>query len=359
MPKITTYNPQLKSLLDNKEADWGTPEENQKGMILYGIEPLDKALYGMNGKDGELIVVKGQQKRRKTTFVMNVIANLYLAPIPENKPVTVIDMLESGMGPERWRDQFLSLVASKILINKYKHLPNSICPVCGGKCRELKLNPEFLRYQGRTKLQRDVIEEADAIMTPWPILVFGPNPKQGNTRDLHESVLGTKVPGDSWHVRYGQEHGLEEKDLKTMSRWDFLIDQFGAKIFVVDHVQQYEFDNDYGDYEKQLKAVGAISTKVAQAHTISFLISQVSLTSVRDARQRQGRITEAGGTKASAEANVIFSTQYSQTEPGSMWVVLDESRRAASFSVRTGLEETSGAFYGQTEVKYERVFLSD
>lgn len=353
------YNPTLGSLLDKKEEDWGNPEDNQRGMILYGIESLDKALYGMNIRDGEIIVVKGQQKRRKTTFVMNVVANLYLAPIPEVKPTTVIDMLESGMGPERWRDQFLSLVASKLIINKYHHLPNSTCPACGGKCRELKLNPEFLRYQGRTKLQKEVIEEADVLMNAWPILVFGPNPKQGGTRSLNESVLGKRVSDDAWHVTYGREKGLPTKELKEMSRWEFLMTQFGAKIFVVDHVQQYDFENDYGDYEKQLHAVGAISTKVAQAHVVNFLISQVSLTSVRDARQKQGRITEMGGTKASAEANVIFSTQYSPSQAGSMWIVLEESRRAASFSVRTGLEEVSGAFYGQTEIKYERVFLSD
>lgn len=328
-------------------------------MVLYGIPALDKALYGINIVSGELILIRGQQKRRKTTLFLNILANIYSAPIPLEKPTSVIDVLESGMTPERYRDSLLSIVASKILMEQ-GHTPNT-CGVCEGFCRELKLSPDYLRFHNRTKAQAEAIEQADAKMSEWPIFIFGAHEEEGNTRDLDEALLGSiKASSKAWHVQYGQHYDLAPiKELRELSRWEFLRQYTGAKIFAVDHIQQYDFDRDYSDYEKQQRVISKTSAFVAQKHTVMFAISQVSLTSVRDARQGSGRAYEAGGTKASAEANVIMSPQYSFDDRGVMYIVLEESRRAPSFTVECGIEAVSGAFYGDQRIEYKRKFISD
>lgn len=360
MTETNLYQPSLKKLLDKKEDDWGDPLENQMSMVLYGIPELDKALYGINVNTGELILIRGQQKRRKTTLFLNILANIYLAPIPDEKPTTVIDVLESGMTPERYRDSLLSIVSTKILM-KQGHIPGGICPVCGKFCKELKITPDYLRYQPRTKVQLEAVEEADSIMSNWPIFIFGAHEEEGNTRSLDEALFGRKISSEAWHVRYGLKYGLgTEKELKEISRWEFLRQHTGAKIFGVDHIQQYDIDGrELDDYKKQQVVVGIESNFVAQKKIVLFAISQVSLTSVRDARQGSGRAMEAGGTKASSEANVILSPQYSFDDRGVMYIVLEESRRAPTFSVKVGIEAASGAFYGTPETIHERVFISD
>jgi hypothetical protein len=356
------YEPRIDKLLEKKEGDWGDPRRNQMSLVSYGIEPLDKALYGINVSDGELILISGQQKRRKTTFFLNILVNMFTKSPAKDGFSVCVDVLESGMTVERYRDQLLAIVASKFLL-RAGHIPVN-CPKCTGKCKEMRLNPEFFRYHDRTKEQRAAIEAADQLMSTWPLFIFGSSYKTGNTRDINESIIGKNVPEDSWHVRYGTEKKLAPaKELRNMSRWQFLKRYVGTNIYGTDHLQQYRFGGrDVTDYEKQVAVIPIMSDWVVDdsidgKRNVVFLISQVSVTSTREARQNMGRPMAAGGNKAGAEANVSFSTQYNLDEKGYMWIVIEESRRAQTLSVKTGLEDISGCFWGDPIVSYKREFI--
>ncbi len=89
------------------------------------------------------------------------------------------------------------------------------------QCREMGISPDFLRYNTRTDTQAEMIKEAMNIISRWPLHIYGASDEEGQSRSLAASVVGTK-------------------DLS--SRWSYLIDEYGAKVFVTDHLQQYSFE---------------------------------------------------------------------------------------------------------------------
>lgn len=320
----TKYDPSIQALLSQCHDDWGNPEENRTGLVPYGIDLLDLSLWGIDVINGELILMMGQEGNRKTTFAQNVVCN-YMTWMQDRNtipPFTVIDTLESGMHPKRYRDTLIANMASRYIIRQ-GHLPNQACPACGTpKCKELNLSPEFLRYKSRSKQQLEAIDYAIDTMNDWPLYIYGANEDQGNTRSLAYASKGKNA------------------------RWLRLIDDLGAKILLVDHVQQYYFEHDTTDYEKQLRSIAAIGDIVAGKNVVFFLLSQVSLTSVRDAQSGSGKLGASGGQKAAQEANVVMLTKY---VPGSgqMLVSVDKSRKSTTFYAYQNLDDSSGAFYGK------------
>jgi hypothetical protein len=323
MTDLLLYDPTIQALLAQCEDDWGNPVLNKSRLIPYGILPLDMGLYGID-PEGELVIIQGEEKNRKTTLVTNVIANYMTAHSLKEKPVTNIDTLETGMKPNKYRDTFISIMASRHLINAGGHRPNSYCPACGGECTQLQISPKFLRYNSRSTEQQRAIEYAMDLMEGWPLLIHGAAFGQGNTRSLSEAAIGSK---------------------KMKARWQKLVDEYGMKILVIDHVQQYMFSDDPSDYEKQIRAVGAIGDFVAQNNVACLMLSQVSLWSARDAKQNGGMLVAAGGKKAAQEANTVLSTRY-KSGSGVMRIKIEESRHAGSYSVWQRLEDVSGTFYG-------------
>jgi hypothetical protein len=327
-PLVTDYDPSIQGLLAECEIDWGDPVINRENLVPYGIRAFDKALYGLDVSNGELDVILGPRKRRKTTFAVNILINYMTSEKPKVKPFTVVDTLESGMRPKRYRDTLIVNVASRFLMAQ-GHVFGNYCPVCNAPvCQELVLNPDYLYYNRRTVAQQVAIEHAMDIMSAWPLHIYGANPRQGDTRNLKLSV----------------------KDKN--SRWAHLIEEQGAKIFIVDHAQQYSFLDEVTDYEKQLRAVAALSDMVAQHSIVCLLLSQVSLTSLREARNNTGQLNATGGTKAQEEANVIFSVNYMDGS-GQMKITIEESRKSATFAIWQSLDDSSGAFFGEANTMPE------
>lgn len=330
------YDPRIGSLLAQCESDWGRPEDNRKLLLPYGIRPLDIALYGIDIVNGEVLVFQGPPKRRKTTAVVNILINFMTMGDRKHVPTTVIDTLESGMNEKRYRDTILCNLATRLLLRDgHKYL--EACPACGApKCQHLGLTPDYLRYNTRTGVQASTLEEAMEIMSAWPLLLYSASKQAGNTRDLTTTML----PSD-----------------KGLSRWEYLIEEFGAKVLISDHLQQYIIPTGakLSDYEKQILVVEESSRIVAQYKTVLFMLSQVSLTSQREAAAGTGKYTAMGGQKAEAEATSVFSVDYA---PGSgrMTITLEESRKYQSFSVYQTLEDASGAFYGDATQGQKSVY---
>ena len=349
------YNPDIKSLLEQTKDDWGDPEVNRAHLVPYGIDVFDKYLYGIDVVNGELILIMGQEKRRKTTFAINVVVNFMMADTLDIKPPTVIDTLESGMTPVRYRDQLIANLASRWLISE-GHMPRGSCAECGAdRCRQLQLTPEYLRFKERTLPQKQAIDYAMDTMATWPLYIFGASLSQGGTRNLQTSIKGGRLINDTWQQLWQFEHSTDPRvDARKISRWEYMIEEFGAKIFLSDHVQQYSFDNEISDYEKQLRAVSAISDAVSMHKIAALVLSQVSLGSVRASQGGMGRIGAMGGSKLAQEANVAMSTHYDPDTGGFMTISLEESRKSGMFHVIQRLEDRSGAFYGQAEMRWNR-----
>ena len=323
------YDPEkqhIRHLLSECEADWGDPHKNREMLLPFGIKPLDLALYGMDTRNGELILIQGPEKQRKSTLVMNIICSYMMSAKPAEKPLTVVDTLESGMTPKRYRDSFISIMAAKVLLDA-GHKPNEMCPVCKGVCKQFKVCPDFLVYNERTPEQAAAIRVAVQQMEDWPLMIYGANEKEGDTRSLTSSVTG----------------GVD-----FPSRWKYLIDYYGAKVFVTDHLQQYSFYESLSDYEKQLRSIAAVSDVVARDKIVALMISQISLTSQREAATGTGKYYASGGKKAAAEATSIISVNY-EDAGGEVMITLEDSRKARPFSITQPIEDTSGAFYGTPE----------
>lgn len=324
---IDVYDPRIAALIDQCDLDWGDPVANRARLVPYGIGPIDTALYGLD-PEGELIIIQGEQKKRKTTLAVNVLINIYMGIKPLVKPFINVDVLESGMPPKKYRDSIIANVASRWMIQQ-GHAAGGYCAHCDGACKELRLSPKFLRYNRRSRIQMDAIEYAKATVSQWPLLLHGPRLDQGNTRNLKAALYGDK---------------------KEPGRWKRLIEDFGVSIFVSDHLQQYAFPGkSLSDYEKQNEVIPPLSDFVAQNSVALLLISQVSRNSLQEARETGGKLTAAGGARAAQEANTVFSVGYDGENI--MTIKIEESRDAANLVVWQKLDSSSGAFYGEATLQ--------
>ena len=324
------YDPTIQALADASEDQWGDPEVNRGNLVPFGIPQFDSALYGMDITYGELNLIIGPEKQRKTTMALNILVNYMMSEYPKEKPMTLIDTLESGMRPEKYKDALLSIVATKYLIKK-GHEPKGACRQCGSDiCKHMGINPDFLRFRTRTSLQKESIDYAIDTIRTWPVVIYGPSLVQGNTRSLLKSIQDPNI-----------------------ARWPILIQELGVKIIFLDHVQQYHIEGvaHATDYEKQIQGIAAVGDVVSQWNVVCNMLSQISLTSIREQRSGAGKLTASGGSKAHQEANVIFSVAYKSGEHV-MKMAIEESRDSTgSFAVWQPLEIVSGAFYGMPQTK--------
>lgn len=314
------YDARMSALLDQCETDWGDPVANRGNLVPWPFPQFNHALYGIDITNGELNVILGEEKNRKTTLLINVVMHYMMKA--KNKPATALDVLESGMSVKRYRDTFVSMMASKYLMS-IGHYPKR-CSVCNSSpCKELVITPDFLRYRTRTHAQKGAIEWALAQMQDWPLVLYGAHHEQGDTRNLETSVQSRS------------------------SRWRWLIKELGVQIIGLDHVQQYAFQDQATDYEKQLRAVAATSDIVAGHSIACLMLSQVSLSSLKEHRSGTGSVNAAGGKKAQQEANVVLQTEY-KPDWEYMKIAILESRRSASFAVYQNVEPNSGCFYDES-----------
>lgn len=314
-----TYDPTMRALVAQCEDDWGDPLVNRQSLVPYGIDLIDMATYGID-LNGEFILIQGDRKNRKTTFLTNILANVFTRE-KTMKPVIGSDVLETGIRPKKYRDMLLSNVASRYLIEQ-GHRPEQ-CPVCRlPECKQLGIHPKFLRYNTRTQEQLDAIDYAKWVTSEWSLLIHGAGREVGNTRDLKGSL----------------------------ERWVRMKDEYGLQVITVDHIQQYAFADEPTDYEKQIRAVGMIGDFVAKYSVTCLALSQVSMGSLRESKTTGGKLTAAGGAKAAQEANTVFSTGYTDGTDF-MKIRIEEAREASGFTVYQKIDPSSGAFYGQASTE--------
>ena len=281
-----TYNPLVSAQLDNIEESWGDSERNRDDMIRTGIKALDQLIYGIDSK-GELIIVQGKEKNRKTTLVANWIVNMALDEHNRKKNI-VIDTLESHMDYMRYRDTLLAILMTKNLGERTSH-KHMGCPVCRGNCQILgKLSPEFFRYR-RDKITGGALDDfnsslewAKYVLRNTNISIYDGRIDQGNTRDLPSS----------------------------RDRWIKLKEEGNLDLLFIDHSQQYMISGvSAGDHFTHLNTViETVSTTITQYAFPIVLLSQVSKNSQAGASSA-AEFLATGGAKGNQEASVVITTE--------------------------------------------------
>jgi hypothetical protein len=327
------YSPKISDIVDSQEDRWGNPEENRKNLVPYGVPILDKNLYGVGvDRGGELILFIGEEKMRKTTLVINILINIMTNNKVFMKPFTVIDTLESGMPPEKYVDNMTANLASRYLLaTGHSPISSGYCKACENRqCKELRLDAKYLYYMGLTKEQKFAVERARDTMRGWPIELYGTSFDKGDTRNLEKA---SGFNGTSWELEIAGKK----------PRWIDAIER-GMRLLVVDHAQQFSFMEGFvNDYEKLVRVVAALGDVVGKYEVVNFLVSQISLSSIREAKAG-GKLTASGGRKPHQEANAIVSTGY-QEGSGIMKVSLEGSRESGTGFEEYSIEDISGALY--------------
>jgi len=312
------------ALARNSKKQWGDPVENRKRLVPYGFGPIDNALYGiLPGRNfydapAEFGVLQGPEKGRKSTTMQNFVKNVQTYARLKEKPTMVIDILESSSGPEIVKDNFVCMIASEYIM-QVGHTSHQPCKLCGGKqCRELTLSSRSLPFTTKSRLQQRAIDRALQDIESWNLFLFGPGLSEGNTRDMDG----------------------------TLRRWKWLAENYGATIFIPDHVQQYNLANQRGglsDYEKQQVVVPALSTFVGQERLTVLALSQLSL----GTRKSDGRQYAIGGARMASEANTVLQSYYDEDNPTQVAVRIMESRYSGKLKAWSWIDPSSGLFHGE------------
>jgi hypothetical protein len=348
----------LKELVDSSEEVWGDPEQNRGLVVPFGIGPVDERIPGIPVQRGGLFGIQGQPGTRKTTLVCNILINQCLSQkLPPGYHICV-DTLESGMTIERYSDVILSMLATRILV--YWHWNQSVerdvrklfalglpaKPIeelvtrvgsfeNGRFVKETELKPEFFQFGRRTKRQHEAIGLARSIMRTWPMLICGvsehPDPQIAAARTVNVTNLSDSYK--RW-VKYSKELNMRQ--------------------LIVDHLQEYHVGNG-SDFERMKLVVHAIAAWQKPVRGVAWVISQVGVTSAREARQSGVKAHAQGGQVLEAEAQYMTEVQYKEDNPHTIHLRRPlKSRIGVHPSVDLSIEPNSGAFIGPA-VEYRRL----
>jgi len=330
----TPYDPSLRALVGQTDVDWGDPDKNLKGLIKYQIGPeFDRAMWGVNTIDGELIGIQGPEKQRKSSYLCNLI-KIFAQQL---SAWICIDTLESGMPPKAYRDMLIAMIATQIMIGRIFGLDRSKWPPVSSikdhpqLKSELRLSRKFLRFGRRTEFQQAAIDEAKIAASCLPVSIFGPSAREGQARNLELSM-------ERWDKLYRGEYETI-KEAKHV-------------VFCTDHIQQYS--GYAGDDYHGIEAVVAMLSDFVVTHpgSVVIAVSQVSLGSVRAASSGTGEMVAKGGAKLAAEVNTLFQTKYAEN---SDYLILEtpRSRDEKPPVMIQEIEQHSGAFLAPARPAHE------
>lgn len=314
-----------------------------KTALQYGIKHIDLANpAGVNLEDGEMIVIRGRKKNRKTTLALNLVRHWCRSGDRLQGGKILWETLESGQTPRKVKQALICMEATAYMAGKiYKDVRGLPKLKAGmddytsmdalrdvrdpahsqeGAGNLFKLSPEYAKSVDRTPLQHEAIQEAIERVNKWPLLLYGAPRRQGGTKILEGRNGGESLDG-----------------LLPYSRWQRAVKDLGVKIIVVDHVNAYNVIN---DYDKANKAVMHASAIIGEFNVVFLAASQVSLTSIRVDGQQETR----GGTKWSEEGNTIVDIWYKQHD-NKVKIGCGAARDAPFPDIYVPVEMNSGLFF--------------
>lgn len=317
-------------------------EEDLSNVLPFGVAHIDQAMVrGVNLKEGELIVIQGSEKNRKTTLVLNMVRVWSKLRHCLQGGKILVETLESSMTRARYKQHLITMEATAYMMARHYGVLDGnmqfpvIFPdkphirianmdqVYKDMESELLLSVDRAMRCLRTPLQQEALEYAVEEVNKWPVLLYGAAPNEGHTRAFNFN-------GRSINFR----------DELPYLRWIHAIEEYGVKIIVVDHVQGYPGAG--SDYERLGEVSDRFSTLVAENHVVVVAVSQIPLTALRDPT---AGIYARGGKRLSEEAYLVLTCEYDQDMPY-MTIYPSASRGALPPVTRQNMEMNSGVFIG-------------
>jgi hypothetical protein len=314
-----------------------------QGKILpYSIYHIDRAARtGVDIHNGELIVVQGPEKNRKTTMVLNMVRFWSKVGIPGGGNI-LVETLESSMTRQKYKQSLLVMEATGYILAQHYGIENGrvqlpyrgdpkykvadMGAIYNDLGHELKMSVDFARVSYRSKLQQQAIEYAVEAVDSWPLLIYGAASAEGHTRAIRTNG---KV--------------LDFRTELPYVRWKRAIEEMGVRIIVLDHVQGYAGPGGMA-YQMLDEITNRISTIVAELKVVVVAVSQVSLGSMRD--DTMG-LYARGGKRLAEEANRVFSTKYEDRQ-AHMIIESTASRGEPPPTIIQRMDMHSGKFIGRS-----------
>jgi hypothetical protein len=234
--------------------------------ISSGIPQLDLSLDGGFQFDpGELVVVSGFEKQRKTTLINNIVLNAFRKKEIDCSMVWVCN--EGSVSSEQATADLWAMEATRLALirdQKWRH-PS-------GELKPFHFTRNQMMTQNFTGPVTESIEEAFEWVTNLPIRMYFAGLDDGNSRDF-QGVLA-KTAAD-----------IEFND---------------AKIVVMDNLQGWRESHEK-DYEVMMRVVPPIDDLAAKYKVLLFAVSQYNTGG-----------TSRGGNDISGKANLGIGTVYDQ-----------------------------------------------
>jgi hypothetical protein len=353
--------------LASTEAEALTPPAELLGRspVPFGLYHIDAAYFrGVEPDVPQLYAIQGGPGHRKTTLLLNILANMCLSGLLVKPHWIGIDVLESGMTIERYELCLKGIIASKLII--YRHWtgdidgdsiwkffgrelpsrngramsPGELCDIRSVAGRpELILNPDFIKgaYYKQpgcdfSPLQKWAWDLAHEIIADFPLVISGVSE--------HHNMAERRR-------RYVNVTNIEQ----SFERWLNLHKEHAVKQLVVDYLQRYFIPDTYSHYEKQLRVVPYFAEWVQQTGGCAWVLSQEGVGHQRDARSNYGEVFgSSGGDILMAESQTNIRLEYYRNRNPNVTLIYGpvKARRGSwpDFGVFT--EPFSGAFFGKT-----------
>jgi len=315
--------------------------EYAKTALFYDIKHVDAANpAGVNLSGGELLVIQGQKKNRKTTVALNLARNWCKQADRLRGGVILWETLESGQTPKKIKQQLICMEATAFMAEEMWGSVYNV-PAKSSKgmdeytnmdiVRDTKdptipraplfqLSVQFALSRDRTALQHRAIQEAIKRVNGWPLIIYGAPADQGKTKALETPDAGKPLD-----------------DCLPYKRWKKAVEKLNVKIIIVDHTNAYHGVN---DYDRQQRGIVHVSAAVSELGALMVAVCQPSMGSTRNGGQMEAR----GGTRYAEEANTVFNTHYEQ-DSYRVKIVCGDARETPFPDIWVPMEKRSGLMF--------------
>lgn len=354
--------------LTEREAYTPPPEDPSLKRVPFGIAHLDAAFpRGVKPWSPQIYAMQGDGGARKTSLVLNLLINQHLSRMMPEGLATSVDSLETGMTIERYAMVMKCMLATKIMIYEQwtgsqdgdtlwslvnRELPQKtpeqiLAGVRRGDTEHTDciMYPDFIEswYAGQpdykmSHRQHDAWERAGEEIATWRIFIFG-------VSEHHDDAERAR--------RYTETTNIQ----RSFDRWLKLSKEEEVRQIVVDFVQEYFIESTGNLYEKQLVVTPFLSEWCRRTSGTMWVISQESITNVRDARGKYGEpLGSAGGNILRAASQTNVRCEYFKRK-NPHWLTLRsplKGRRGHYPDLGLMIDPMSGVIFGKS-FEYARV----
>lgn len=342
MPRDSSYDPRIGAIDDGLSGE-PKAEQVKKRVLDYGLQlrHINGAIpTGVDIENGELIVIQGPEKHRKTTLALNLVRSWCRSGKLQGGRV-LVETLESGMSPKKYKQALVVMQATASMANelyggvsKFPMLRKALDEYTDmtairdardpaspdGNVGDLfRLSVKYALTADRTPLQHRAITAAVKEVNEWPLIIYGAPIKKGRTKLLE--TLNGKSPSECLPYR----------------RWQAAVEKLDVRIIVVDHVQGYSGGSAYDVLER---AVAYMAAAVAELGVVMIAVSQLSLTSRRSGNEKYAR----GGARLAEEANLVLLVSYPQNADY-MQIECAAARDEPPPTIKVPIEKHSGLLF--------------